>query len=132
MFRRPRSAQATDRHLALTFDSCGRPGNNDIDESLVGFLIAQRIPATLFSNKRWIDANPARAAQLALNPVFELADNGVAHKPLWVTGRVAYGIADTGSVWEAADQVGRSRPADHAGSSTCRQWPEYSRSFVAE
>ncbi|WP_406269982.1 polysaccharide deacetylase family protein [Nocardia sp. NBC_00881] len=65
--------------MALTFDACRRPGNNHIDESLVGFLIAQRIPATLFFNKRWIDANLARASQLALNSVFELSDNGVAH-----------------------------------------------------
>ncbi|PXX66766.1 peptidoglycan/xylan/chitin deacetylase (PgdA/CDA1 family) [Nocardia tenerifensis] len=96
---------ATGKQMALTFDACGGPGNNDIDESLVNFLIAQQIPATLFLNKRWIDANQARAAQLAVNPLFELANHGVAHKPLSVTGRAAYGIAGTGSAQEAADEV---------------------------
>ncbi|MGW4842400.1 polysaccharide deacetylase family protein [Nocardia brasiliensis] len=96
---------ATGKQMALTFDACGGPGNNDIDQSLIDFLVAQRIPATLFLNKRWIDANQGRAAQLAANPLFELANHGVAHKPLSVTGRAAYGIAGTGSAQEAADEV---------------------------
>ncbi|WP_246350123.1 polysaccharide deacetylase family protein [Nocardia barduliensis] len=96
---------AAGKQMALTFDACGGPGNNDIDESLMNFLIAERIPATLFLNKRWIDANRARAAQLAANPLFELANHGVAHKPLSVNGRAAYGIAGTGSAQEAADEV---------------------------
>ncbi|MGQ4600284.1 polysaccharide deacetylase family protein [Nocardia sp. R6R-6] len=96
---------ATNKQLALTFDACGGPGNNDIDEALLNFLIAEQIPATLFLNKRWIDANRSRAAQLAMSPLFELANHGVAHKPLSVDGRQAYGIAGTGSAQEAADEV---------------------------
>ncbi|MFX0573872.1 polysaccharide deacetylase family protein [Nocardia nepalensis] len=96
---------ATGKQMALTFDACGGPGNNDIDEVLLNLLISQQIPATLFLNKRWIDANPGRAAQLAANPLFELANHGVAHKPLSVTGRAAYGIAGTGSPQEAAEEV---------------------------
>lgn len=96
---------AAGKQVALTFDACGGPGNNDIDESLMNFLISERIPATLFLNKRWIDANRARAAQLAANPLFELANHGVAHKPLSVNGREAYGIAGTRSAQEAADEV---------------------------
>ncbi|WP_236566988.1 polysaccharide deacetylase family protein [Nocardia sp. CY41] len=96
---------AAGKQMALTFDACGGSGNNDIDESLVNFLIAERIPATLFLNKRWIDANRARTAQLAANPLFELANHGVAHKPLSVNGREAYGIAGTGSAQQAADEV---------------------------
>lgn len=96
---------AAGKQMALTFDACGGTGNNDIDESLVNFLISERIPATLFLNKRWIDANRARTAQLAANPLFELANHGVAHKPLSVNGREAYGIAGTASAREAADEV---------------------------
>ncbi|WP_433681151.1 polysaccharide deacetylase family protein [Nocardia sp. CA-119907] len=96
---------ATGKQMAVTFDACGGPGNNDIDEVLLNLLISQQIPATLFLNKRWIDANPGRAAQLAANPLFELANHGVAHKPLSVTGRAAYDIAGTGSPQEAVDEV---------------------------
>lgn len=95
----------TGKQMALTFDACGGPGNNDIDQALLDFLVAQQIPATLFLNKRWIDANQGRAARLAANPLFELANHGVAHKPLSVNGRAAYGIAGTGSAQEAAEEI---------------------------
>lgn len=96
---------ATGKQMAVTFDACGGPGNNDIDEALLNLLISQQIPATLFLNKRWIEANPGRAAQLAANPLFELANHGVAHKPLSVNGRAAYEIAGTRSPQEAVDEV---------------------------
>ncbi|WP_405167390.1 polysaccharide deacetylase family protein [Nocardia sp. NBC_01499] len=95
----------TGKQMALTFDACGGPGGNDMDESLVNFLIAQQIPATLFLNKRWIDANQERAARLALNPLFELGNHGVAHRPLSVNGRAAYGIKGTASAQEVVDEV---------------------------
>lgn len=96
---------ANGKQLALTFDACGGPGNNDIDQSLIDFLTVQQIPATLFVNKRWVDANPARIAQLAGNSLFELANHGVAHKPLSVDGRAAYGIPGTTSAQQAVDEV---------------------------
>ncbi|RJO78892.1 polysaccharide deacetylase [Nocardia panacis] len=99
------SFAAKGKQMAITFDACGGPDNNDMDDSLVNFLVAQQIPATLFLNKRWIDANPARLAQLAGNPLFEIANHGVAHRPLSVTGRAAYEIAGTKSAQEAADEV---------------------------
>ncbi|WP_067819763.1 polysaccharide deacetylase family protein [Nocardia inohanensis] len=99
------SFNAVGKQFHVTFDACGGPGNNDIDENLLSLLIAQQIPATLFLNKRWIDANPARAAQLAANPLFELANHGTAHRPLSVNGRAAYEIKGTGSAQEAVDEV---------------------------
>ncbi|AYF78748.1 polysaccharide deacetylase [Nocardia yunnanensis] len=95
----------TGKQFAVTFDACGGPGNNDIDENLLAFLQAQQIPATLFLNKRWIDANPARAGQLADNPLFEIGNHGTAHCPLSVTGRAAYEIKGTGSAQAAVDEV---------------------------
>lgn len=93
------------KQIAFTFDACGGPGNNDVDENLLSLLVAQRIPATLFLNRRWIDANQARAGQLAANPLFELANHGSVHKPLSVNGRAAYGLPGTGSPQEAVDEV---------------------------
>ncbi|MBH0780543.1 polysaccharide deacetylase family protein [Nocardia sp. NEAU-351] len=99
------SFAANGDQIALTLDACGGAGNNDMDQDLIDFLIAERIPCTLFLNKRWIDADPARVLRLAGNPLFELANHGVAHRPLSVNGRSAYGIAGTASAWEAADEV---------------------------
>ncbi len=93
------------KQMALTFDACGGPGNDEMNEVLMNFLISQRIPATLFLNERWIDADPARAESLANNPLFEIGNHGTRHCPLSVTGRSAYGIAGTSSPQQAVDEV---------------------------
>ncbi|MGY0503091.1 polysaccharide deacetylase family protein [Nocardia sp. FBN12] len=99
------SFPAHGKQFALTFDACGGHGNSAIDQPLIDFLIAEQIPATLFLNKRWVDADPARVQLLGANPLFELANHGSAHKPLSVSGRSAYRIAGTGSAEEAAYEV---------------------------
>ncbi|TCJ94215.1 polysaccharide deacetylase family protein [Nocardia alba] len=99
------SFPAAGKQFALTFDACGGPGNSDIDQALIDLLIAERIPSTLFLNKRWIDADPARVQRLAANPLFELANHGGAHKPLSVSGRSAYKVAGTASAEEAVYEV---------------------------
>ncbi|MBF6334202.1 polysaccharide deacetylase family protein [Nocardia transvalensis] len=96
---------ADGKQMALTFDACGGPHNDEINDVLVNFLIEQQIPATLFLNKRWIDADPARAARLAANPLFELANHGTRHCPLSVNGRAAYEIPGTASPQQAVDEV---------------------------
>ncbi len=93
------------RVMALTFDACGGPGGSGYDQSLIGFLRQREVPATLFLNSRWIDANPAAFRQLAGEPLFEIANHGTRHRPLSVTGRSAYGIPGTRSAGEAYDEV---------------------------
>ncbi len=93
------------KQMALTFDACGGPGNDQMNEVLMNFLISQRIPATLFLNERWIDADPKRAESLANNPLFEIGNHGTRHCPLSVTGRSAYGIPGTASAQQAVDEV---------------------------
>ncbi|MFJ6622716.1 polysaccharide deacetylase family protein [Kitasatospora sp. NPDC091335] len=90
---------------ALTFDACGGPGGNGYDAGLIDFLRAHEVPATLFLNARWIDANPDEFELLAADPLFEIGNHGTAHRPLSVTGRSAYGIAGTDGVGEVYDEV---------------------------
>ncbi|WP_233429889.1 MULTISPECIES: polysaccharide deacetylase family protein [Nocardia] len=99
------SIPAQGKQMALTFDACGGPDNDEINTELMNYLVAHNIPATLFLNKRWIDADPGRAEQLAANPLFELANHGTRHCPLSVTGHAAYGIAGTSSPQQAIDEV---------------------------
>lgn len=99
------SIPAQGKQMALTFDACGGPDNDEINTELMNYLVAHNIPATLFLNKRWIDADPGRAEQLAANPLFELANHGTRHCPLSVTGHAAYGIAGTASPQQAIDEV---------------------------
>ncbi|GAA2810352.1 polysaccharide deacetylase family protein [Kitasatospora sp. CM 4170] len=93
------------RATALTFDACGGPGGSGYDAALIEFLRAHGVPATLFLNARWIDANPAEFEQLAAEPLFEIANHGTAHRPLSVTGRSAYGIAGTRDPGEVYDEI---------------------------
>ncbi len=89
----------------VTLDACGGRNGSGYDEALIEVLRRLAVPATLFLNLRWIDANPGIARELADDPLFELANHGTAHKPLSVSGAEAYGIPGTASVGEVFDEV---------------------------
>ncbi len=91
--------------VALTLDACGGGAGNAVDIRIIRLLNELNIPATLFLNARWIKANPAVAAELAANPLFELENHGLKHKPLSVNGREIYGLTGTASPGEAAREV---------------------------
>jgi peptidoglycan/xylan/chitin deacetylase (PgdA/CDA1 family) len=95
----------TRRVIALTLDACGGPGGSGYDQALIDFLRQREVPATLFLNSRWIDANPAAFRRLAGEPLFEIANHGTRHRPLSVTGRSAYGIAGARNAGEVCDEV---------------------------
>lgn len=94
-----------DRVVALTLDACGGRTGSGYDRELIEALRRETVPATLFINARWIDANRRKFRQLAADQLFEIANHGTAHRPLSVSGRSIYGIAGTGSVAEVIDEV---------------------------
>lgn len=94
-----------DRVLALTLDACGSARGKGYDRVMIEYLISENIPATLFINARWIDANPEFFARLAANPLFEIANHGLLHRPASVNGRSIYGIAGTRSLDELVDEI---------------------------
>ena len=94
-----------DKVLALTLDACGSPKGKGVDRHLVDFLIERRIPATLFINARWIDANPELFRRLAANPLFEIANHGMWHKPASISGRSVYGIEGTRDAAELVREI---------------------------
>jgi peptidoglycan/xylan/chitin deacetylase (PgdA/CDA1 family) len=104
-----RDLRASRRVIALTFDACGGPHGSGYDQALIGFLRRREVPATLFLNSRWIDANPAVFRRLAGEPLFEIANHGTRHLPLSVTGRSAYGIRGTQNAGEVYDEVERNQ-----------------------
>ena len=97
--------QGAGKAVALTFDACGGPGGHGYDAALIGFLRQEQIPATLFLNARWIDANPGVFGDLAADPLFDIANHGTRHLPLSVRGRSAYGIRGTVDVGDVYDEV---------------------------
>jgi peptidoglycan/xylan/chitin deacetylase (PgdA/CDA1 family) len=95
----------SDRVVALTLDACGGRTGSGYDAELIDMLRREGVPATLFINARWVQANPRKFRQLAADPLFEIANHGTEHRPLSVTGRSAYGVAGTTSVAQAVDEV---------------------------
>lgn len=97
--------------VAITLDACGGPSGSGFDARLIDGLIERQVPATLFLNERWIEANPDIALELANNPLFEIENHGSQHRPLSVQGQLAYGIAGTNSVAEVVEEVWSSHQA---------------------
>lgn len=92
--------------IALTLDACGRSSKNkEYDQKLIDYLIRRKIPATLFFSGRWIDHHKQLALQLAKNPLFEIENHGLKHKPLSIDGKSAYGIAGTRNAKEAKKEI---------------------------
>lgn len=92
--------------ISLTFDACGggKKGNG-FDSKLLAYLERERIPSTLFLGGRWIDVNPGIARRLAANPLFEIENHGLHHKPCSVNGRSAYGIRGTSGIADVISEV---------------------------
>ena len=94
-----------DRVIALTLDACGSAHGKGFDATLINYLEKEKIPATLFINARWIDANRELFLRLAANPLFEIGNHGMLHKPASVNGRSVYGIEGTKDVAELVDEI---------------------------
>jgi peptidoglycan/xylan/chitin deacetylase (PgdA/CDA1 family) len=91
--------------IALTLDACGSRTGMGFDAELMAFLDGEKIPATLFINARWIGPNQESFNRLAANPLFEIANHGLLHKPASVTGKSVYGISGTKDVAELVDEI---------------------------
>jgi peptidoglycan/xylan/chitin deacetylase (PgdA/CDA1 family) len=91
--------------LALTFDACGGPKGSRYDAKLIDFLTGEAIPATLFISGKWMDANPEIFQTLSSNPLFEIENHGLTHRPCSATGRSVYGIKGTKSVGEIYNEI---------------------------
>lgn len=78
------------KRVALTLDAC----SGKFDDDLIRFLIAQKIPATIFATKKWLLQNPHGLAIIKAHlDLFDVEDHGEKHIPAVIgTGRKVYGI----------------------------------------
>ncbi|HMC13630.1 MAG TPA: polysaccharide deacetylase family protein, partial [Gallionellaceae bacterium] len=76
--------------IALTLDACTGKYDND----LINFLIRNRIPATIFATKKWLDQNPFGLSVIKAHlDLFDVEDHGENHIPAVIgVGRKVYGI----------------------------------------
>lgn len=94
-----------EKNIALTFDACGGPYGNQVDEALIIFLQSSETAATIFVNKQWMEENENTFLELAKDPLFEIENHGSEHKPLSVDGSEAWGIEGTTSPEEVYDEI---------------------------
>lgn len=120
--------KSSDNVMALTLDACGGGHGSGFDAALIHFLEKEAIPATLFVNSRWIDANPELFRRLSDNPLFEIANHGLMHRPATISGRSIYGIAGTRNAAELVDEIEGN--ADKISRLTGKR-PRYYRSGTA-
>ena len=80
--------------VALTFDAC--MGKSDM--RILGTLIDNRLPATIFVTERWIKSNRGVLETMLKHPdLFEIEDHGARHVPAVDRPIRIYGIKAAGS-----------------------------------
>lgn len=94
-----------DKIIALTLDACGGKKGSGYDRKLIDLLRENKIPATLFLCGLWIDANPGLTKELAADPLFEIENHGLRHKPLSVNGARIWERRGTTDPGDAFDEV---------------------------
>lgn len=92
--------------VVLTLDACGGKHGSRVDDELLRYLRDERIPAVIFVNKRWVEANPTPFRQLAEEQdLFDIGNHGTRHVPLSIAGHSQYGIPGTRDAGEVFDEV---------------------------
>ena len=78
------------KNVALTLDAC----SGKFDDNLIKFLIRNRIPATIFATKKWLDHNSLGVSIIKAHlDLFDVEDHGENHIPAVIgVGRKVYGI----------------------------------------
>jgi peptidoglycan/xylan/chitin deacetylase (PgdA/CDA1 family) len=94
------------KEVALTIDFCrGMTNKSSYDDKLISTLIKEKIPATLFMTKIWIDANKNTAKKLATMKQFDIENHGENHIICSTTGKSIYHIKACKSVPEVKNEV---------------------------
>ena len=105
---------------ALTLDACG----GDFDAKVIRFLVEERIPATVFATRKWIERNPEGVTMLRSHPeLFEIEDHGANHVPAVIgPGRLVYGIAGNPDVAHLEREVHDGAAAVEAVTGKAPHW----------
>ena len=107
-----------DKTVALTLDACG----GTYDAALLQNLIDQRIPATIFATRLWINRNPAAVATLREHPeLFDVENHGARHLPP-VIGRSVYNIPGSPDLAHVRAEVAGGGEAVERAMGTKPRW----------
>lgn len=108
------------KKVALTLDAC----SGKFDEDITDFLIRNRIPATIFVTKKWLDKNPRGVAVLKANlDLFDVEDHGENHIPAVIgPGKKVYGLTGEPDVDHLQREVSEGARAINRAIGVTPQW----------
>jgi peptidoglycan/xylan/chitin deacetylase (PgdA/CDA1 family) len=117
---RPHDTPTLNNQVALTLDAC----SGRFDQELIDFLIRNRIPATLFATKRWLDRNAAGVQLInAHRDLFDVEDHGENHIPAVIgAGRKVYGIPGEPDLAHLRREVTEGAKAVEAATGVAPHW----------
>ena len=123
------------RRVALTLDAC----TGKYDDDLIQFLIRNRLPATIFATKKWLDRNPYGVSVITSHlDLFDVEDHGENHIPAVIgVGKKVYGIPGEPDIIHLRREVTEGARAVEAVTGVAPRWyrgatAEYDRQAIDE
>ena len=113
-------ASAPASRVALTLDAC----SGQYDDDLIQFLVRNRIPATIFATKKWLDQNPYGVSVIKAHlDLLDVEDHGEKHIPAVIgAGRKVYGIAGEPDIIHLRREVTEGARAVEAVTGVAPRW----------
>ena len=106
-------------HVALTLDAC----SGKADQRILGALIDNNIPATVFVTARWLRRNGDTVKLMLAHPdLFQIENHGAKHVPAVTLPVRVYGIAAAGSPAAVKAEVEGGRDAVRAATGRTPLW----------
>ncbi len=129
------SARGSAMRVALTLDAC----TGKYDDDLIQFLIRNRLPATIFATKKWLDRNPYGVSVIKSHlDLFDVEDHGENHIPAVIgVGKKVYGIPGEPDIIHLRREVTEGARAVEAVTGVAPRWyrgatAEYDRQAIEE
>jgi peptidoglycan/xylan/chitin deacetylase (PgdA/CDA1 family) len=105
--------------VALTLDAC----MGAADMRIIGALIQNDIPATIFATRRWLVHNPQVVHLLLQHPdLFEIEDHGADHLPAVIGDAHPYGLTPAGTAQGVTNEVMGGAAAVTAATGLAPHW----------
>jgi peptidoglycan/xylan/chitin deacetylase (PgdA/CDA1 family) len=105
--------------VAMTLDAC----MGETDMRILGPLVTNRIPVTIFATKRWLDNNPpALALLLQHKDLFDIQNHGAMHLPAVIGTEKVYGLEPAGTPDAVVAEVQNGERAVTAATGVAPTW----------
>jgi len=107
------------QQVAVTLDAC----MGETDMRILGPLITDRIPVTIFATRRWLENNPRTVNLLAQHKdLFDVQNHGAMHLPAVIGTEKVYGLQPAGTPDAVVAEVQNGSRAVTAATGKAPTW----------